>query len=73
MTCACFLVVAQTMPLTGEKKEQKSQHCMISVSLSFLITAKDFLWTLFLLATLYHKVQSFFSQGSKVTTLERLP
>lgn len=47
MTCACFLVVAQTMPLTGEKKEQKSQHCMISVSLSFLITAKDFLWTLF--------------------------
>lgn len=48
MTCACFPVVAQTVSLEGKRNnEQESQHYMISVSLSFLITSEDFLWILF--------------------------
>lgn len=46
MTCACFLLGPQTMSLIGEKKEQESQHCVTSVSLSFLIASKGLLWTL---------------------------
>lgn len=48
MTLLVFRWWLQQCHLWGARNsEQESQHYMISVSLSFLVTPEDFVWTLF--------------------------